>query len=335
VGEGGEVGQRGERGELEERGGAGEADDLIDLQQAAERLGVHYMTAYRYVRLGRLPATKVAGQWTVPVAALAALATGRDVGPAGGRRGRPRLDVHRSRLLDRLLAGDEAGAWSVVEAARASGVEPVALHLDLLAPVLRSVGDRWAIGELTVGDEHKASAVATRLVGRLGPLMARPGRRRGRVVVGAAPGDAHGLPASILANVLRGAQYEVVELGASTPAGSFVEALGEGDAPLAACVSASVSGHDAALRRVVDALHRVSAVPVLVGGAAVAGPAHARDLGADGTAADGRGALHLVQELWAARRKEREHPGAGDGSGPRRAGGPSGPARPAGPSAPG
>ena len=40
---------------------------LITLQEAADRLGVHYMTAYRYVRTGRMPATRArarSGGWT-------------------------------------------------------------------------------------------------------------------------------------------------------------------------------------------------------------------------------------------------------------------------------
>ena len=38
---------------------------LLGLQEAADRLGVHYMTAYRYVRTGRLPATRIGSQWWV------------------------------------------------------------------------------------------------------------------------------------------------------------------------------------------------------------------------------------------------------------------------------
>ena len=39
--------------------------ETMTLQEAADRLGVHYMTAYRYVRLGKLPATKVGATWVV------------------------------------------------------------------------------------------------------------------------------------------------------------------------------------------------------------------------------------------------------------------------------
>ncbi|MDA8269090.1 MAG: helix-turn-helix domain-containing protein [Actinomycetota bacterium] len=51
------------------RAGSSGGSDVIGLQQAADRLGVHYMTVYRYVRTGRLPATKVGGSggWSSPI----------------------------------------------------------------------------------------------------------------------------------------------------------------------------------------------------------------------------------------------------------------------------
>ena len=46
-------------------------DARISLQEAADALGVHYMTAYRYVRTGRLPAVKDGAEWRVDPADLA------------------------------------------------------------------------------------------------------------------------------------------------------------------------------------------------------------------------------------------------------------------------
>ena len=73
-----------------------------------------------------------------------------------------------------MVAGDEAGAWAVLEAALASGVAPADAHMDLLVPALDSIGEQWARGVLTVADEHRASVVAQRLIGRLGPQFAAP-----------------------------------------------------------------------------------------------------------------------------------------------------------------
>jgi MerR family transcriptional regulator, light-induced transcriptional regulator len=263
-------------------------EELVSLQEAADRLGVHYMTAYRHVRLGRLEAVKSGGQWQVPVRALTAAADVEE----RGTRGRPRVAVHRERLLGRLLADDERGAWSVVESALVAGLEPAEVHLALLGPAMRAVGDRWEAGELSVAGEHRATAIATRLVGRMSPHFSRPGRRRGTVVTGAVAGDTHVLPASLLSDVLRADQLAVVELGGDTPIESFVEAARSVDDLVGICLSFSVSGRDEVVRDTVAALRGLG--PVLVGGPACEGPEHAASLGATATASDAAGVASLL-----------------------------------------
>src|SRR5581483_9087360 len=94
----------------------------ITLQEAATRLGVHYMTAYRYVRTGRLPGERSGANWLVDPAALDRL------GPAAPSAPRPPRGTARAeapgRLAARLVAGDEAGAWHLVETALTSGLDP-------------------------------------------------------------------------------------------------------------------------------------------------------------------------------------------------------------------
>src|SRR4051794_38569193 len=92
------------------------AGERISLHEAAERLGVHYMTVYRYVRTGRLNAERDGARWLVDTAELDRLVAG----PRRRPRGRARAEAHHA-LAARLLAGDEAGSWAVVESAIASG----------------------------------------------------------------------------------------------------------------------------------------------------------------------------------------------------------------------
>ncbi|MGE0879961.1 MAG: B12-binding domain-containing protein [Acidimicrobiia bacterium] len=199
----------------------------LALNDVAERLGVHYMTVYGYVRTGRLPAEKEGGEWRVKPADLRAFeraASGRK--KVGGRAGRRLRRAEASaRLEGRLLAGDEAGAWTIAEEVMSAGATPADIHLDLLIPALQSIGEKWAHGEIDVADEHVASAIASRVVGRLGPRFARRGRRRGVVVLGAPAGQRHGLATAILADLLRGESFDVVDLGPDVPAKSFVLAV--------------------------------------------------------------------------------------------------------------
>ncbi len=267
----------------------------ISLQEAADRLGVHYMTAYRYVRTGRLPARREGVQWMVDPAELEKM---RPPGRTTRGHGTVRSEGP-AKLAARMAAGDEGGAWGVVEAALASGVEAADVYLDLLVPALEIVGEGWAAAELTVADEHRATAVALRLVGRLGPRFARRGRKRGTVVVGAPAGEQHGLPSAILADLLRGVGFEVLDMGANTPAASFVETAKEANRLVATAIAITTPGGDAAVRTVVKALRQADlGVPILVGGAAVHDRAQALRLGADEwSGLDGRSALVAVERI--------------------------------------
>ena len=102
------------------------------------------------------------------------------------------------------------------------------------------------------------------------------------MILAAAPGDLHGFPVSIAANLLRWRGFDVVELGADTPSDALAEtAVGEPDL-VAVGIACTAGGSPQAARRAIAALRKsVPNVPVLIGGAAVADAAHARRLGAD------------------------------------------------------
>ena len=272
----------------------------ISLQEAASRLGVHYMTAYRYVRTGRLPARRDGAQWFVDPRDLDRMQHQDHARPAGRRAKADRTAI----LTARMTAGDEAGAWRVIDDALASGMDPAGVYLDLLAPVLRGVGAGWAAGTVTIAEEHRASAVALRLIGRLGPQFARRGRKRGIVIIGAPAGDQHSLPGAIVADLLRGEGFEVIDLGANTPDSSFAETVQDAARLVAVVIGVTAPGCDNAVQSVVQALRRSgSTVPVLVGGAAISGADHALRLGADAwTGPDGQSVITAVNAAAARRR---------------------------------
>ncbi|MDH3729511.1 MAG: cobalamin-dependent protein [Acidimicrobiia bacterium] len=267
--------------------------ETLSLQKVSEELGVHYMTVYRYVRTGALPARKEGAQWMVSRADLKRYTKGKQ----GLRGGRGSADWS-GRLFSRLVAGDEAGAWKVIESALASGADPAKVVVEILGGAMKRVGIEWARGQLDISAEHRASAISHRLIGRLGPMSAKRGRSRGTVVVGAPKGELHGLGTAMLANVLRSAGFEVHDLGPDVPDQSFVTACEEANRLLAIGISASTAP-DAKIKRLVRAL-RSQGVPIMVGGPAIADERHARALGADGWATDAIAAIEMVESLIAA-----------------------------------
>lgn len=256
-------------------------EGLIKLRDAAERLGVHYMTAYRYVRTGAIPAEQRNGQWYVDAKDLATFVSKRADAPS--LVGRPptgttdKSRTERSRLqavalADRLMAGDQRGAWRLVENALGGGAGIRQINSRLLTPALRYIGDQWESGDASVGDEHRASVVAMRLISHIGGRFLRPGRKRGTVLVSAVPGDRHGLPSAIMADLLRSEGFDVIDLGADTPSVDVVAIAADQDRLLAVGLCATSSLRRSAEREIRDAVRDIRAVtgkPVLLGGSAV------------------------------------------------------------------
>ena len=253
------------------------SDSRISLTEAADRLGVHYMTAYRYVRTGRLPAEKVGQEWRVDPDDVRALRDGR---PDEAAVGRGRRRDRTTELVDRLTRADEVGAWSIIDDAIGGGMDPADVYLELLVPALALVGHRWASGEITVGQEHQASGVVLRLIGRLGPRFARRGRKRGTLIVGAPPGDVHGLPSALLSDLLRSRGFDVVDLGADVPAASWATTCASVAHLAGVGIGASTPDNDAAIATAIAAIRTETSVPIVLGGNAVTDEAHARRLGA-------------------------------------------------------
>jgi MerR family transcriptional regulator, light-induced transcriptional regulator len=276
----------------------------LTLQDAADLLGVHYMTAYRYVRLGELPATKVGGSWRVQRHDVEAFRSGESavaVIDRGARRA-----PWAQRLEQRLLAGDARGSWGVIEAALAAGTELDEIYLDVLAPAMASIGQRWVDGELEIADEHIATGIATRIVGRLGPRFVRRGRSRGTVVMGAPAGERHSLPVSVVSDLVRLAGWDVLDLGADSPAGSFARAALSSDDVVAVGVSVTTPVSLAAAAEALAAVRDVApSVVLLAGGAAIVDGEHALSLGADHWARDARSMVALLDEVTAAARAKR------------------------------
>ncbi len=269
----------------------------ISLQDAADRMGVHYLTVYRYVRLGLLDAHKQGGSWYVEPAAL-----DRFQQPAKGRGGQKEAPW-AERLEARLLAGDLNGSWSVIESALASGKAPAEVYVEMLSPALDSIGRRWEEGDIEIQDEHVGTAIANRLIGRLSSRFNRRGRSRGTIVAAMPSGERHGLGIAMLSDVFRGAGYNVVDLGPDTPIPSLIGSFERVDDLVAVCIGVVMPAHLELAGEMARAA-RV-AIPedavILLGGRAVTSEEMARDLGADGFAADPMAAVEQVEALRSAR----------------------------------
>jgi excisionase family DNA binding protein len=275
--------------------------EFLTLEEAAERLGVHYMTAYRYVRQGKLSATRVKGVWQVSPQAIEEFRQ-----RLNERKERPRTGDDSRRTGDYvnelhacLVNADAGGAWGVLQRAIDAGGEIGNVYLEILAPAMARIGEEWSRGEIDIAIEHQATAIATRLVGQMSPRFVRRGRRRGEVLIGGPSGERHALALAMLGDLLRLEGYDVFDLGADTPANSFVHAASKINNLTAVGVSVTTTESVEGAIDVVRTLRRAigDEVPVVLGGSAISGPDHAREIGADFYANGARGFIELLNSI--------------------------------------
>jgi MerR family transcriptional regulator, light-induced transcriptional regulator len=204
---------------------------------------------------------------------------------------RPATGDERLAMLAALVNGDVTLAYRLATELLAQGVPFDDIVVDVLSPVQRELGRRWAAGDLGVADEHAASAAVDDLLVRLGATAEDPSGSS--VVVATAEHDAHALGGRVVASALALEGFRVLFLGASVPADDLADFL-DLQQPLALALSCSMSAALAGAARSVGAAHEVG-VPVIGGGRALPTEVRAARLGLDALARSPRDAVDILR----------------------------------------
>lgn len=173
----------------------------------------------------------------------------------------------QSRFLTALLRGSPRAAEAAADEALEGGADVPAVHAQLLTPAMRAVGEGWAQGRVAIADEHLATEICHEIAARLlWRVVREPAGTRGRVLMAAVPGERHVLGLRLASDILEGAGYEVLYLGADVPEQSLAHAC-LGHRPAVVGLTVGMPSAIPALRRVVARLSGLSeAPPVMVGG---------------------------------------------------------------------
>ena len=235
----------------------------MDLREAAGTLGVHYQTAYAWVRQGVLPARKVGRCYEISEADTRELAARRRLGTLPPRPIQVRDWAAQSgRLYEALAQGDETLARQRL--ARLAGRVPlIDLCAHVIGPALGRIGDDWAAGRLSIAQEHRASAICERLIA--GHASQPGGRPRGVAVATTPPGERHGLPALMAAACLREDHWLVHHLAADLPVAEVTRLAGQVGAALVVLSSATTTAARRARGAAAEIAAALPRVTVLTG----------------------------------------------------------------------
>jgi methanogenic corrinoid protein MtbC1 len=153
----------------------------------------------------------------------------------GGTTSEPDFERLRRRFLLALLAGDVRASRAVIDGALDGGADADAIALGVMRPALYEVGIRWANAELTVGDEHVASATAAIALEHLAERVGAEVHGEGPpALVACVQGEQHTLGARVVADALERSGWRILYCGASTPIGDVASIAQERGARLVA-----------------------------------------------------------------------------------------------------
>jgi len=202
-------------------------------------------------------------------------------------------------IYDAILIGNAKRAHDATEAALAAGAEPMNLLQDTIIPAMDEVGKLYECEEYFVPELLLAGRAVKSAMELLKPLHNAPGKKMAvRVIIGTVKGDLHDIGKNIVASMLEGSGFDVIDLGTDVTPETFVNAVRESN-PQVVCMSALLTVTMPAMKTTIDALESAGMrkrVKVLVGGAPVTGQ-YAREIGADGYSGNANGAVTLVREL--------------------------------------
>jgi 5-methyltetrahydrofolate--homocysteine methyltransferase len=200
-------------------------------------------------------------------------------------------------LTAAIEVGDRVTAARLTHEAIAEGQPPQAI-LDAMTAAMAQVGVRFQREELYVPEMLIAARAMKEATAVLEPLLVGAGIRPvATAVVGTVKGDLHDIGKNLVGMMLKGANIEVIDLGTNVSPEAFAAAAQEHRAQLVG-ISALLTTTLPGMRDVVTAIRNagLSGTKVLIGGAPVT-RAYARDIGADGYAADAAAAVDVAKEL--------------------------------------
>ncbi|HET6383541.1 MAG TPA: cobalamin-dependent protein [Armatimonadota bacterium] len=202
-------------------------------------------------------------------------------------------------LMNAVIYGKKPLAEQLTQQALDDGAAPEVILHQGLVPGMQVVGDKFKANEFYVPEMLVAARAMKAAMALLRPsLIERKIEPIGRVAIGTVRGDLHDIGKNLVAMMLEGAGFEILDLGVDVDPARFAAGAQEAGVNLL-CMSALLTTTMSAMRDTIINLEKDGLrqkVKVLVGGAPVTS-AWAAEIGADGYAADAASAVDTARTL--------------------------------------
>lgn len=205
-------------------------------------------------------------------------------------------------LYEAILKGKLEIAKAVTIEAIAENVDPQLIINNYMSRAMEDIGKRFEEGKAFVPELLMAARAMKGALDLLKPLMkGATSHRLGKVVIGTVKGDLHDIGKNLVASMLEGCGFEVINLGTDISSEKFITAIKENQAQIL-CLSALLTTTMNYMQEVINALEKNGIrqqVKVMIGGAPVS-ESFAYQIGADGYSDNANAAVTLAKSLLSA-----------------------------------
>ena len=188
---------------------------------------------------------------------------------------------------------------NLTQAALGAGEKPEVILKDGLIASMERIGVRFKNGEIYIPEVLIAARAMHAGMAVLKPILSKAGASLGaKVIIGTVKGDLHDIGKNLVVMMLEGGGFEVVDMGIDVPPEKFVAAIKQHQ-PRVVGMSALLTTTMREMKNTIDAIVEAGLrkqVKAVIGGAPVT-EKYAKEIGADGYAADAASAVDLVKSL--------------------------------------
>lgn len=192
---------------------------------------------------------------------------------------------------------DQDGADELTRQALDGGVKPDAILENALVPAMAKVGDKFSRKEIYVPQMLMAAKAMNSAMAHLKPFFqSGETKRKGKFIVGTVSGDLHDIGKNLVAMMIEGGGWEVIDLGVDVGTEKFIKALDENPGAVVG-LSALLTTTMENMKKIVAAIkEKNSASKILIGGAPVT-QEYCDKIGADFYSPDPQGAVNYLKQL--------------------------------------
>lgn len=200
-------------------------------------------------------------------------------------------------LYNAVFKGDLGKAKASVQALIDAGEDPQSIIDSDMVPAMEAIGREFEQGRVFVPNLLLSARAMKGALELLKPLMvAEQTTSLGTVVIGTVKGDLHDIGKNLVASMLEGSGFKVINLGADVSKEKFVEAARENNADIV-CLSALLTTTMNYMKDIVEAVHSAGLPAKIMVGGAPLNAEYAALIGADGYSSNANEAVSLAKSL--------------------------------------